>query len=185
MAARVLSRKWNVPLFRLDLAATMNRWLGESERRISRHLQQVENEAPCILLFDEEEKLFGKSDDSTMGRILGTLLWWLAEHKSKVIVLQTTNRLADIPPELYRPGRADKVINLPLLLPEQAKKFAVRVYESVLELKIPASRQAELFAVLEKTGGESLPHALVAELVYETIKRKNWISGQKQIILDK
>ncbi|MGZ7154090.1 AAA family ATPase, partial [Streptococcus pyogenes] len=56
MAAKFIAQKWNVPLFRVDVATTLSRYVGESELRFQQNLAQVSNEAPCIALFDEIEK---------------------------------------------------------------------------------------------------------------------------------
>jgi ATPase family associated with various cellular activities (AAA) len=50
MASMVLAKHWDVPLFRLDISTSLNRYLGESESRIARNLSIIENNAPCIWL---------------------------------------------------------------------------------------------------------------------------------------
>ena len=38
------------------------------------------------------------------------MLWWLAEHKSRVLTIMTTNNDKILPKELYREGRIDEVM---------------------------------------------------------------------------
>jgi SpoVK/Ycf46/Vps4 family AAA+-type ATPase len=52
MASMVLAKHWDIPLFRLDVSASLNRWLGESESRIARNLSLIEQNAPCVFLLD-------------------------------------------------------------------------------------------------------------------------------------
>jgi SpoVK/Ycf46/Vps4 family AAA+-type ATPase len=56
-----------------------------------------------------------KSDDGVSRRVLGTLLTWLAERKSKVFVVATANDISILPPELLRKGRLDEIffVDLP------------------------------------------------------------------------
>lgn len=111
--AKHLSRSENVPLYHLDIGSSMSRWQGESEANIRNHLNFVEMNAPCVLLIDEVEKaLHTSNNEESSTRILAYLLWWLAEHSSKVFTVMTTNNKDALPPELYRPGRIDEVFTL-------------------------------------------------------------------------
>lgn len=73
--------------------------------------------APCVLWLDEIEKGLAKdsSDNGTSQRILGTLLTWMAERKSKVFIVATSNDISGLPPELIRKGRLDEIffVDLP------------------------------------------------------------------------
>ncbi len=108
--ARYLANFWGVPLFRLDMTV-QSKYVGESEGNMADALSQISNEAPCILLFDEVEKMFSHSGGGDTGvtlRLLGQLLWFLQEHTSQVYAFMTTNNKKALPPELYREGRVDK-----------------------------------------------------------------------------
>jgi hypothetical protein len=110
-AARWVAGQFKCPLFKLDLGSVLSKWLGEAESNFAKALTIIEDQAPCVLLVDEVEK-FITVDESTSSikRILGNFLWWLQERTSNVVVLMTTNDKSKIPPELYRPGRVDKVL---------------------------------------------------------------------------
>lgn len=66
---------------------------------------------------DEIEKAIsvGTSDGGTSKRLLGTLLTWMAERKSQVFLVATSNDIRDLPPELMRKGRMDEIffVDLP------------------------------------------------------------------------
>lgn len=49
MAAKAIAKTWDLPLYRIDVAASLSRWVGESEARIGQSLQLVEKESPCVL----------------------------------------------------------------------------------------------------------------------------------------
>jgi hypothetical protein len=176
LAARVIAKHWNVPLFRLDIATSLNRYLGESETRITHALAMIERQAPCVLLFDEVEKLFGnENEEGTTTRILSLILWWLQEHRSKIVTIMTTNNLKAIPRELYRPGRIDQVIKIAMLTIPEAKLFALRVYESVLGTKPGLDHQKAMREAIEALHRVRLSHSATAEIVYKLIKAKSWI----------
>lgn len=179
MAAKVLAKHWDVPLFRLDVSTSLNRYLGESESRIARNLAVIEQNAPCVWLLDEVEKLFmSNGDEGTTQRILSQMLWWLQAHTSRVLTIMTTNNLDVIPKELYRAERLDKVLHLEKLSLSGAKAFAVQVYESVLKTPILPKRVKLLRELLDKGDKGTYAHAEVRVLVYSTIKSQNWLQKE-------
>jgi hypothetical protein len=176
MAASVIAQHWDVPLFRLDIASSMTRWLGESEGRIARNLKLIEENAPCVYLFDEVEKIFKTGgDEGTSSRIQSQFLWWTQYHKSKVLTVMTTNDISVIPPELYRPGRIDEVIEIQELSLSESKLFAVKVYQSILNEMPSMRRQKAIRERIEKLEKGSMSHADVTGLVETMIKEKNWM----------
>lgn len=117
LAAKSVAGSWGIPLLRLDFGALYNKFYGETERNLRESLKSAEAMAPCVLWIDEIEK--GISTDSNDGgpskRVLGTLLTWMAERKSKVFLVATANDIEALPPELLRKGRFDEIffIDLP------------------------------------------------------------------------
>jgi SpoVK/Ycf46/Vps4 family AAA+-type ATPase len=117
LAAKAVAGYWGLPLLRLDMAALYNKFIGETERNLREALKMADTMAPCILWMDEIEKGIARdnSDTGTSQRILGTLLTWMAERKSKVFIVATSNNISDLPPELIRKGRLDEIffVDLP------------------------------------------------------------------------
>jgi hypothetical protein len=182
MGAKAIAKFFDIPLYRLDIATTMNRYIGETEARIARSLALIEKESPCVLLIDEVEKVFSEKDDAGVtSRILSQLLWWLADHQSQVITVMTTNKLSAIPPELYRQGRIDLVVTINRMNELEAYAFAYKVYQSLFG-KLPSGDHRQdirkYVAKYESAGGESFySHAEVAESVYSCIKEFGWYKG--------
>lgn len=173
MAAKVIANEFSVPLYRLDIASTLGKYVGESEARLSRLLVVVEREAPCVLLIDEVEKIFSTKDDAGVtSRILSQLLWWLAEHQSRVFVVMTTNESKVIPKELYRSGRIDMAMEIPKLSLGEAGEFSKQVYASVLGI-VPVAHYPMLVSALKQAGKDTFSHAEVREIVYNFIKEKD------------
>jgi hypothetical protein len=178
MGAKAIAKAFEVPLYRMDMATTLVRYMGDSEARFARALEIIEREAPCVVLIDEVEKLFGSKDDSgVIQRLLSQLLWWLAEHKSRVFTVMTSNDIDIIPKELYRAGRIDRSFQLfGLRTDKEVEEFAQKVYQTVFPTPANFDRASVLHATIAST---KLPlpaaHASVAELVYQTIKTHQWI----------
>ena len=125
-ASKWLAEQIGVPLFRLDIGGTKNKYVGQSEQNLMTNLSRVDHEEPCVVLLDEVEKVFATttSDNSgTTSTMLSQLLWWLAERRTRVLVIMTTNNAKLLPRELYREGRVDEVMNFSGLEKGQAQKF--------------------------------------------------------------
>ena len=176
LAAKAIAKEFGIPLYRLDIATTLNRYIGESEARIARSLSLLERESPCVMLLDEVEKIFtDKEDSGVTTRIMSQLLWWLADHSSRVLTVMTTNNLKNIPPELYRTGRVDMVMKIPRMSMMEANNFAQEVFSHVVGKKATLKQVQALSNALKLTALDDFAHAEVAELVYTAIKQHHWI----------
>ena len=106
-----------MPLLRLDFGALYNKFHGETERNLRESLKTAEVMGPCVLWLDEIEKglATGQGDSGTSRRVLASLLTWMAERKSRVLLVATANDIEALPPELVRKGRFDEIffVDLP------------------------------------------------------------------------
>ncbi|MDX1514808.1 MAG: AAA family ATPase, partial [Gammaproteobacteria bacterium] len=129
LAAKAVAGAWGAPLLRLDFGTLYNKFYGETERNLRESLRQAEAMAPCILWIDEIEKgVSADSGDSGVSRrILGTLLTWMAENRSRVFIVATANDVEAMPPELMRKGRLDEIffVDLP---DEQVRKTILGIH---------------------------------------------------------
>jgi hypothetical protein len=109
--AKFVAERFGVPLYRVDIGGTKSKWMGASEANMLSNLARLDHEEPCVALFDEVEKVFSTSahdTSDTTQTMLSQLLWWLAERRSRVLVIMTTNNASALPKELYRDGRIDQ-----------------------------------------------------------------------------
>ncbi|MCL5427711.1 MAG: AAA family ATPase, partial [Candidatus Marsarchaeota archaeon] len=98
----------------------LSKWVGESEKTMREIFRKARLAAPCIIFIDEIDAIAhsrGGTDDSRVTeRIVDTLLTemdGLQELKS-VVVIAATNRPDYVDPALLRPGRFDKIVNIPM-----------------------------------------------------------------------
>jgi hypothetical protein len=59
MAASVISSELGLELVRIDLSSVVSKWVGETEKHLSRIFDEAQS-ANAMLLFDEADSLFGK-----------------------------------------------------------------------------------------------------------------------------
>jgi SpoVK/Ycf46/Vps4 family AAA+-type ATPase len=124
LAAKAVAGAWGLPLLRLDFAALYNKYYGETERNLRESLRTAELMAPCVLWIDEIEKGLASDADGGPGkRILGTLLTWMSERRSKVFLVATANDIEALPPELLRKGRFDEIFFVDL--PSEAARAGI------------------------------------------------------------
>ncbi len=130
LAAKALAGGFGVPLVRLDFGSMYNKFHGETERNLRESLKNAEALAPCVLWIDEIEKglATSTSDDGVSKRVLGYLLTWMAERKSKVFLVATANAVHELPPELLRKGRFDEIFFVDLPSPAvRAEVFRIHL----------------------------------------------------------
>lgn len=117
LAAKAVAGLWGIALMRLDVGALYNKYHGETERNLREALKLADSMSPCVLWLDEIEKGMsqGSNDNGTSQRLLGTLLTWMAERRSRVFIVTTSNDISQLPPELIRKGRLDEIffVDLP------------------------------------------------------------------------
>jgi SpoVK/Ycf46/Vps4 family AAA+-type ATPase len=129
-------------------------------------LSQLDHEEPCVALLDEVEKVFSRGSGDHSGvtsSLLSQLLWWLAERRSRVLVVLTTNDRQKLPRELYRAGRIDEVMWFGGLQATAALQFARRVLET--------------FPTAKKLVGEAALQGAVQQLVQATAKPASEAAG--------
>ncbi|MEE8255817.1 MAG: CDC48 family AAA ATPase, partial [Nitrosopumilaceae archaeon] len=97
----------------------LSKWVGESERGIREIFRRARQASPCVIFFDEIDSiapLRGVGGETAVTeRVVSQLLTELdgMENLRGVVVLAATNRADMIDPALLRPGRFDKIIQIP------------------------------------------------------------------------
>ena len=97
-----------------------SKWVGESEKAIREIFRKARMAAPSIIFIDELDAIAsargGSDDGSRVGeRVVNTLLLELdgLEELKNIVVIAATNRPDIIDPALLRPGRFDRIIEIP------------------------------------------------------------------------
>jgi AAA+ superfamily predicted ATPase len=165
LAAKAVAGSWGTPLMRLDFGALYNKFLGETERNLREALKVADAMAPSVLWMDEIEKGVATNDNDggESRRILGTLLTWMAERKTKVFVVATSNDIEALPPELVRKGRLDEIffVDLPS---ETARGEIVKIHLRRRKQDPAAFDVPALVAAADGFSGAEIEQVVVAAL---------------------
>jgi SpoVK/Ycf46/Vps4 family AAA+-type ATPase len=164
LAARALAAELGMDLYRVDLAAVINKYIGETEKNLHRVLSRAEA-LDVVLLLDEGDALLGNrtevrsANDRYANLETDYLLQRLETYQGIVVV--TTNLGENIDSAFQR--RMDVVV--PFFAPQAEERFRI------LELHLPEDHEVG-FELLERfavgcalTGGQLRNAALHASLL--------------------
>ncbi len=104
-AAELIARELELNLYRVNLSAVVNKYIGETEKNLGRIFDEAGRDG-WILFFDEADSLFGKrsevkdSHDRYATMVINYLLERLENHRGLIIL--ATNTKANIDRALVR-----------------------------------------------------------------------------------
>jgi len=162
LSAKAVAQEWDLPLYRLDMASILGKWVGESEGRLREALSTADHVAPCVLWIDEIEKaLAGGGTDSTgvTSRLIGQFLFWLQESQGRVYVVATANEVRTLPSELLRTGRFDALFFVDLPTPAEREEIIKIYLGRYVRTPITQSLISELVAMSEGFAGSDIDAA--------------------------
>ncbi|MBU4266935.1 MAG: CDC48 family AAA ATPase [Candidatus Altiarchaeales archaeon] len=117
LIAKAVASESNVYFIPLNGPEIMDKYYGESEKKLRSMFEEAQENAPSIIFIDELDSITPKREE-TRGEVerrvvaqLLTLMDGLTD-RGDVIVIAATNRQDDIDPALRRPGRFDREIEI-------------------------------------------------------------------------
>jgi Cdc6-like AAA superfamily ATPase len=134
MLAGIIAQELDLDIYQVDLAQVVSKWVGETEKQLSRVFDQAER-AHAVLLFDEADSLFAKrtevkTSNDRYGNLAVNYLLQRLEHYSGVVVM-TTNKEASLDEALQR----RLTLHLHLEIPEPPERE--RLWKSMLPQNAP------------------------------------------------
>ncbi len=130
LLAKAIASNSNANFISIKGAELLSKWAGESEKTIREVFRKARQIAPCIVFFDEFDAiaLQRKTDrdsinstDKMMSQILTEMDG--IENLDGVIVIGATNRIDLIDEALLRPGRFDRIIEIPIPTVESRRQI--------------------------------------------------------------
>ena len=122
LAASWIATRLGLPLYRVDIASVVSKYIGETEKNLATLLAKAE-QTEIVLLFDEADSLFGKRTDikDANDRHANSQTNYLLQRIElyKGIVLLTSNSRGRFDSAFTR--RLDKVIEFSLPTPEERR----------------------------------------------------------------
>lgn len=144
----------------------LSKWVGESEKGIREVFRKARQASPCVVFFDELDSVAPRrsssgSGDSHVGdRLVSQLLTEMdgLQDLNGVVVIGATNRPDIIDEALLRPGRFDRILEIPLPDNDSIKEI-LRIHM----VRKPIDKSVELNKLVELCKG--LSGADIAALV--------------------
>ncbi|ERG95936.1 AAA family ATPase [Haloquadratum walsbyi] len=132
MLARAVASTTDANFLTVDGPELLNKYVGESERRVRQLFTRARDSSPAVVFFDEVDALgSARAGDgaSATERVVSQLLTELdgLHPREQVTVIGATNRPDRIDDALTRPGRFDRVVEVPLPGPE-ARQEIIRIH---------------------------------------------------------
>lgn len=129
LVSKAIAHMLRQPLIRFDASRVFQGVVGGSEQMVRAVLQLIDSMAPCVVMLDELDKIFGGTvsgaqGDSGVGqRVLGTILTWQQDRTVPVFLVATANRAQFLPPEMVRRGRMDEIFSIRMPSKEERREI--------------------------------------------------------------
>jgi len=149
LLARCLARESGAAFIHVRASDVTSKWYGEGEKKLQEAFDWARRETPSVLFFDEIDALGRSREDSheATHRLVSTFLENMdgLEATEGVVVLAATNRPEAVDEALTRPGRFDRLVEVPVPdrggrraifdvhLRKAEKRAGRRVFESIDE----------------------------------------------------
>jgi proteasome regulatory subunit len=122
LIAKAVARQSNARFIRMSGSELVHKYIGEGAQLVRELFVLARERAPAIVFIDEVDAVGSmRTNDGTSGsaEVQRTLMQLLAEmdgfgNRGNVRIMAATNRIDMLDPALLRPGRFDRVIQIPL-----------------------------------------------------------------------
>ena len=120
MIAKALAKMTESNFISIKGPELLSKWVGESEKGVREIFRKARQAAPCIIFLDEVDALVprrgsGGSDSHVTENVVSQILTEIdgLEELHNVLIIGATNRLDIVDEALLRPGRFDRIIEVP------------------------------------------------------------------------
>ncbi len=162
----------------------LSKWVGESEKGVREIFRKARQAAPCIIFLDEIDALVprrgnGGSGSHVSENVVSQILTEIdgLEELHNVLIIGATNRLDLVDEALLRPGRFDRIIEVP----NPNAKGRQHIFE-IHTKKKPLASDVKIEKLVELT--DSFSGAEIAAVANRAaiVALKRYVSGKSQNI---
>ena len=166
----------------------LSKWVGESEKGIREVFRKARQASPCVVFFDELDSITprrssgGGGDSHVAERIVSQLLTEMdgLEDLKGVVVIGATNRPDIIDEALLRPGRFDRLLEIPLPDSDSRKEILkIQLAKKPIDSTVDVDKLVELLKGHSGADIASLVNAAAMSAVRERIINHRDIMVQK------
>ncbi|MDC8438050.1 MAG: AAA family ATPase, partial [Candidatus Nitrosotenuis sp.] len=132
----------------------LSKWVGESEKGVREVFRKARQAAPCIIFFDEIDALVPRRGGGDSSHVTESVVSQILteidglEELHGVLIIGATNRLDIVDSALLRPGRFDRIIEVP----KPDAKSRRHIFE-IHTRKKPLASDVNLDKLVEQTDG--------------------------------
>jgi len=157
LLAKAIANKTNSTFIKITASELVRKYIGEGAELVRDVFKLAEEKKPSIIFIDELDAIGTIRSDETSGgdrEVQRTLMQLLSEmdgfkKRKNIAIIGATNRIDVIDPALLRPGRFDRMVEIPLPdLNEREEIFAIHSGSMPLD-------DVNLRILAEKTDGAS------------------------------
>jgi transitional endoplasmic reticulum ATPase len=164
----------------------ISKWVGESEKGVREVFRKARQAAPCVIFFDELDAIAprrggggSEGDAHVTERVISQMLTELdgLEDLKGVVVIGATNRPDIIDEALLRPGRFDRILDVPP--PDKEARthiFQIHTKKKPLESDVNLDKLVEMTEGMTGADIAALVNAAAMSAIKEHVRQK---SGNK------
>lgn len=171
----------------------LSKWVGESEKGIREVFRKARQASPCVVFFDELDSVAPRrsssgSGDSHVGdRLVSQLLTEMdgLQDLKGVVVIGATNRPDIIDEALLRPGRFDRILEIPLPDNDSIKEILkIHMVRKPIDKSVDLNKLVELCKGLSGADIAALVNAAALSAIKEHIitNRSEHIPERKELL---
>ena len=146
LLARAIANESEANFFSISAPEIVNKFYGESEKKLRELFEKAQKEAPSVVFIDEIDAIAAKREEvqgETEKRIVAQLLTLMdgLNRSKKIIVIAATNRHDAIDEALRRPGRFDR--ELEIAVPKAEDRLEIlKIHTRGMPLELPKDFKA-------------------------------------------
>ena len=157
----------------------ISKWVGESEKGMREIFRKARQAAPCVVFFDELDAIAPRrgldGEAHVTERVISQMLTEMdgLEDLKGVVVIGATNRPDIIDEALLRPGRFDRILEIPIPGKEARKQiFQVHTMRKPIDLDIDLDKLVEMTEGMTGADIAALVNAAAMTSIKEHISKK-------------
>ncbi|HUL62289.1 MAG TPA: proteasome-activating nucleotidase [Methanocella sp.] len=177
LLAKAVANKANATFIRMSGSELVHKFIGEGAQLVRDLFQMARDKAPSIIFIDELDAVGSRrTHDGTTGsaEVNRTMMQLLSEldgfaDRGNVRIMAATNRIDMLDPAILRPGRFDRIIEIPL--PDERGREAIfKIHTRKMTME-PDVDMNEVVAGTEGTSGADIK-SIVTEAGMFAIRRR-------------
>ena len=184
LIAKALAKMTESNFINIKGPELLSKWVGESEKGVREIFRKARQAAPCIIFLDEIDALVprrgsGSSNSHVTENVVSQILTEIdgLEELHNVLIVGATNRLDIVDEALLRPGRFDRIIEVPNP-DENGRKHIFEIHTK----KKPLSNDVDLQKLVELTEGFSGAEVAAVTNRAAIIALKRYVNNNTQNI---